>query len=60
LRWIFDEAKDKKKIIIDQNEWKLIESEANVPQQNNSFDCGVFIIMFADFLADDLPIDSFS
>ncbi|RYY81263.1 hypothetical protein EON63_15820 [archaeon] len=27
------------------------------PQQENGFDCGVFTIMAADFLSDDLPLE---
>ena len=30
------------------------------PNQSNDYDCGVFILMLADLLADNLPVDSFS
>lgn len=55
LLWVVDEAKEKKKITINKSEWKLISNEDDVPQQRNGFDCGMFSIMCADYLADDLP-----
>jgi Ulp1 family protease len=30
------------------------------PHQSNGYDCGLFILMLADLLADNLPVDSFS
>lgn len=38
------------------NEWKLANLK-NLPQQTNSVDCGVFICMFARFIASDFKID---
>lgn len=60
LQWVEEESIKKKKYF-DKNEWKLIDCEDN-PKQNNSFDCGAFVIACADFLIDDLPIntDSYS
>ena len=55
-RWLVDEAKDKKKIDYDTSDWKLIDREDCVPQQKNGVDCGVFSIICADYLADDLPL----
>ena len=57
LRWLVDEAKEKKNIDLDTNEWSLVGSETHVPKQYNGFDCGVFAIICADFLSDDLPLD---
>lgn len=34
--------------------------QSSTPQQQNSYDCGIFITMYADFLLDDLPIHKFS
>lgn len=55
--WIIDEAKVKKGIELDPNEFKLVSRERHVPQQENGFDCGVFSIICADYLTDDLPLD---
>ena len=42
---------------LDGQEYTLIGSvENNVPQQNNGSDCGVFTIMAADFLSEDIPL----
>ena len=60
-QWFKDEAKDKKSVEdLDTSDWKLLDREQEVPQQANGYDCGVFSIMCADFLSDDLPIDSYS
>jgi sentrin-specific protease 1 len=58
LQWFVDEAKDKKKgsIVVNPEEWKLIDQEDDVPQQRNGVDCGVFSTICADFLSDDLPL----
>lgn len=56
LRWLVDEAREKKGVALDPAEWKLVEREKHVPQQQNGFDCGVFSIMCADYLSDDLPL----
>lgn len=34
-----------------------IKSFADCPQQNNSFDCGIYLLLFANFLAVNLPIN---
>ena len=54
-RWLQDEAKFKNQNI-DINDWKLINAGRNIPQQTNSFDCGVYVILNADYIADDLPL----
>jgi len=55
LRYLGDEAK-KRKIVFSPGDWKLVSSDKYTPQQENGFDCGVFTIMFADFLTDNLPL----
>ncbi len=55
LQWIKDDIQDKRKEVIDTNEWKLIDV-ANVPQQCNGYDCGMFSIFCADYVSDDLPL----
>ena len=59
-RWIVDEAKAKKNMIIDPNEYKLVKKQLSMPQQNNGYDCGVFSTMCADYLSDDLPLNCYS
>lgn len=55
--WLVDEAQNKKQMNLDGQEYTLIGSvENNVPQQNNGSDCGVFTIMAADFLSEDIPL----
>jgi len=39
----------------DANQWQL-SNTVNVPRQVNGIDCGVFTIMYMDFLMDRLPI----
>jgi sentrin-specific protease 1 len=58
LNWVVDEAADKGKTAVQRDEWRLLDSmDQDVPQQHNGYDCGVFSIMFADFISDDLPLD---
>lgn len=61
LKWVKDEAKDKKGLDLDVSDWKLIDREDDVPQQKNGFDCGLFVIVCSDHLSDDLPLlDAYS
>lgn len=55
LQWLVDEANDKKKIKLDTSDW-ILKDDDPVPQQRNGFDCGVFSIMCADYLSDNLPL----
>ena len=34
-----------------------VKSFADCPQQNNSYDCGIYLLLFANFLAVNLPIN---
>lgn len=61
MRWIKDEAKDSKRATkgwprMDPKEmdWELVSHSNEIPQQGNSFDCGMFTLIAADFLSDDL------
>lgn len=70
LHWLQDEAVDQTKDsvkakqrigkpqeVVSVDEWKLLsQPRGQVPQQNNGFDCGVFSIVCADFLSDELPL----
>lgn len=62
LKYVVDDAMDKQKFVINPDEWTLeaaIDSVPDLPQQQNGVDCGMFTIMFADFLSDDLPLSKF-
>ena len=93
MQWIIDEGLEqkeyegynRKKIIVNKTEWKLLNSypidvmtaictrlgagpkyldqqlqqtdkSTYVPQQLNGFDCGMYLCMNADFVADDIPL----
>ena len=71
MQWLKDEAVDqtkdaikmkqrlgKSQEVVNADEWKLIsQPRGQVPQQSNGFDCGVFSIVCADFLSDELPLN---
>jgi sentrin-specific protease 1 len=54
-QWVFDEVKAKKRILLNKSEWTILPVP-ETPQQNNGTDCGVFTIISADFLMDNMPI----
>ena len=59
LRYLGDEADRLGRGFL-PDEWELVPTDLNnTPQQQNGYDCGVFTIMFADFLTHNLPL-SFS
>ena len=52
LRWLRDEAKDKKNIqAYSTAGWKLRGPPKDLPRQTNDDDCGVFASMFIFYLA---------
>jgi Ulp1 family protease len=51
LKWLQDEHFDKKKSVLPINDWTIKGPPADLPRQNNGVDCGVFLCMFAYFLA---------
>lgn len=53
IQWIMDEGMNKHKPQREV-EWKLINQSKICPQQENDLDCGVFTIVCADYLTDDL------
>ena len=59
LRWLLDECWVRKGQVLDRYAWKLFDEEPNVPQQHNGFDCGMFSIMCAKVLSNNLPINSY-
>lgn len=58
VNFFVDEAKSRKGIDMKESEWTAGPSErSETPQQNNGVDCGVFTILFADYITDDLPLE---
>ncbi|CAI0466745.1 unnamed protein product [Linum tenue] len=47
-RYYVDEVKDKSKVDIDLSEWEY-EFPEDLPEQLNGYDCGMFMIKYADF-----------
>eukprot|EP01039_Chlorochromonas_danica_P002907 gene2907-3173_t len=54
-RWVADEHRDKKGTDLDMSSWTTMSAQG-IPQQRNGYDCGVFVVMCADYLTDDLPL----
>ena len=51
LRYLEDEFRYKKKIVLNRSEWTVRPADTNsTPQQPNSYDCGVYTCMFANVL----------
>eukprot|EP00899_Mesostigma_viride_P004751 jgi/Mesvir1/14277/Mv09709-RA.1 len=51
-RYIVDEVKDKSGEVLDVSKWER-RFVTGIPQQNNGYDCGVFMVKFADFVSRD-------
>jgi sentrin-specific protease 1 len=51
LRYFVDQTNNK----VDPSDWTVI-FDNNSPRQGNGHDCGVFTILVADYLSDDLPL----
>jgi sentrin-specific protease 1 len=61
LQWLDDEARSRGSPLaanFDRNEWtlKFHGTDSGTPRQNDGSSCGVFSILCADFMSDDLPI----
>ncbi|XP_055818317.1 ubiquitin-like-specific protease ESD4 isoform X3 [Solanum dulcamara] len=54
-RYFIDEVKDKNGKDIDVSSWKL-EFVEDLPEQENGFDCGMFMIKYADFYSRDIGL----
>ena len=55
IKWVIDEGK-KRNVTEKRENWELINRTPDIPQQENDYDCGVFTIVCADFLSDNLPL----
>eukprot|EP01090_Pellita_catalonica_P021597 TRINITY_DN8128_c0_g1_i1.p1 TRINITY_DN8128_c0_g1~~TRINITY_DN8128_c0_g1_i1.p1 ORF type:complete len:514 (+),score=59.98 TRINITY_DN8128_c0_g1_i1:326-1867(+) len=56
-RYLVDEAKDKKSVDLDLEDWVDYAPGRNVPQQQNSYDCGVFTCKYADRVSHDAKFE---
>ena len=56
LQYLADEAA-KTGTEFHKNEWVLSLCPPGAPKQRNGFDCGMFVVMFADFITDNLPLN---
>ena len=54
MRYLQDEANERH-VQFNRDDWTCEVKE--VPQQKNGYDCGVFTIIFADLLSEDLPLN---
>nr|XP_016448613.1 PREDICTED: ubiquitin-like-specific protease ESD4 [Nicotiana tabacum] len=54
-RYFIDEVKDKNGKDIDVSSWKQ-EFVVDLPEQENGFDCGMFMLKYADFYSRDIGL----
>ena len=57
LRWLKDEAEDKKQLPVKPDDWRFINLRPSIPYQTNNVDCGVFMVLFADLLSNNAALD---
>ena len=64
MQWLEDVGQNpinniQEKVHVDREGWTLLNVEG-LPQQDNGFDCAMFLCMYSDFITDDLPLDGIS
>jgi len=56
-RYLVDELKAKKKLVaVHKWRWRMIARPADVAQQTNIHDCGVFVCAFCYFICNGIPL----
>ena len=55
FNWVIEEAKTEN-LAFDSSEWTL-QYVVESPQQENGWDCGIFVLMLIDFLTDSLEVN---
>ncbi|KAJ1643703.1 hypothetical protein LPJ64_004554 [Coemansia asiatica] len=55
MQYLHEESKDKVGCELDASEWSMVCAK-DIPRQKNGYDCGVFAITFAEYLARDAPL----
>lgn len=57
FRFLKDEHKHRKgSDLPNQNEWQLVSTTQDTPMQQNGYDCGVFVCMFANLISMNQPL----
>jgi hypothetical protein len=56
MQYLQDEFKKNGNNLIDLNNWSL-KTMCNVPQQDNTKDCGIFVCLYCDFILNDCALD---
>jgi sentrin-specific protease 1 len=56
LDYLKQEHRDKKKCELDSDRWTLSHAD-NIPKQENGYDCGLFLLKYAQCLARGQPLD---
>ena len=55
-KWLSDVAvQSGQQLVFNIDEVVIEDKSTCIPQQDNSYDCGVFVLLFIDFLTDNLP-----
>jgi Ulp1 family protease len=55
LQYIQDEVADKQQILLDTTQWTSTIGTTQ-PQQENSVDCGIYVLMYADCIHHKFPL----
>lgn len=55
--WVCDECREKFNMFIDVRDWLVMPNHPLAPQQQNGYDCGVFVLTNAAFIVDDIMLD---
>ena len=56
MAYLKDEYHAKGCGVFNANEWKTFKCAEDTPQQDNSFDCGVYFCMFAELITQEKPL----
>jgi hypothetical protein len=56
MQYLQDEFKKNDYDLIDQKSWSL-KTMCNVPQQDNTKDCGIFVCLYCNFILNDCALD---
>jgi Ulp1 family protease len=56
MHYLQDEFKKNDHNLIDENDWSL-KTVYDVPQQENTEDCGIFVCLYCDFILHDYALD---
>ncbi len=55
LKWI-EHYVHEKKSTFNAGDWSIFEGAKGIPQQDNGSDCGVFVLMYMDFISRDVSV----